>query len=107
MREIALYIASALPVVRLKRACVGVCRCTYHHCFKPCSQRRRYCQLPVWQALAAILQFRLGSHQLTAVLGHFAGGQHDARASRACTHCGGVAVADELNMTFECPAFHT
>ena len=24
-----------------------------------------------------------------------------------CTQCGGVAVADKWNMTFECPALHT
>ncbi len=52
------------------------------------------------------LQFRLGSHQLPIVLGRFAGGQHVARANRACTHCGSVAVADELHMIFECPALH-
>ena len=50
------------------------------------------------------LQFRLGSHQLPIVLGRFAGGQHVARANRVCTHCGSVAVADELHMIFECPA---
>ena len=38
------------------------------------------------------------------VLGRFAGGQHVARANRVCTHCGSVAVADELHMIFECPA---
>ena len=27
-----------------------------------------------------------------------------ARANRVCTHCGSVAVADELHMIFECPA---
>ena len=47
------------------------------------------------------LQFRLGSHQLPIVLGRFAG---VVRASRVCTHCGSVAVADELHMNFECPA---
>ncbi len=50
------------------------------------------------------LQFRLGSHLLPIVLGRFAGGQRVARASRVCTHCGSVAVADELHMVFECPA---
>ena len=43
-------------------------------------------------------------HQLPIVLGRFAGGQHVARANRVCTRCGSVAVADELHMTFECPA---
>ena len=52
------------------------------------------------------LQFRLGSHQLPVVLGRFAGGQHVARANRVCTHCGGVTVADEMHMIFECPALH-
>ena len=47
------------------------------------------------------LQFRLGSHQLPIVLGRFAG---VVRANRVCTHCGSVAVADELHMIFECPA---
>ncbi len=52
------------------------------------------------------LQFRLGSHQLPVVLGRFAGCQHVARANRVCTHCGGVAVTDEMHMIFECPALH-
>ena len=47
------------------------------------------------------LQFRLGSHQLLIVFGRFAG---VVRASRVCTHCDSVAVADELHMIFECPA---
>ncbi len=51
-----------------------------------------------------ILQFRLGSHQLPVVLGRFAGGRHVARVNRVCTHCGSVAVADEIHMIFECPA---
>ena len=50
------------------------------------------------------LQFRLGSHQLPIVLGRFAGGQRFARASRVCTHCGSVAIADELHIFFERPA---
>ena len=49
------------------------------------------------------LQFRLGSHSLPIVAGRFAGGQHVARTDRVCTHCGGVAVADELHMIHECP----
>ncbi|DBA98872.1 TPA: hypothetical protein ACH3X1_014630 [Trebouxia sp. C0004] len=53
------------------------------------------------------LQFRLGSHQLPIVLGRFAGAQHVARANRVCTHCGSVAVADELHMIFECPALQS
>ena len=42
--------------------------------------------------------------KLPIVLGRFAGGQHVAGANRVCTHCGSVAVADELHMIFECPA---
>ena len=34
------------------------------------------------------------------VLGRFAG---VVRASKVCTHCGSVAVADELHMIFQCP----
>ncbi|DBA98222.1 TPA: hypothetical protein ACH3X1_001148 [Trebouxia sp. C0004] len=84
---------------------VGVVACTYHHWFKPFSQRRRYCQLPVsGRRMQRFLQFRLGSHQLPIILGRFAGGQHVARATRVCTYCGSVAVADELHMIFECPA---
>ena len=49
------------------------------------------------------LQFRLGSHKLPIVVGRFAGGQHVERADRLCTHCGSVAVADELHMIHECP----
>ena len=81
---------------------VGVVACTYHHWFRPFSQHRRYCQLPVsGRRMQRFLQFRLGSHQLPIVLGRFAGA---VRASRVCTHCGSVAVADELHMIFECPA---
>ncbi len=50
------------------------------------------------------LQFRLGSHQLPIVLGRFAEGQRVAMSSRVCTHCGSVAVADELHTIMECPA---
>jgi len=49
------------------------------------------------------LQFRLGSHTVPIVVGRFAGGQHAARANRVCTHCGGVAVAIDLHVMFECP----
>ncbi len=74
---------------------------------RPFSQHRRYCQLPVsGRRMQRFLQFRLGS-QLPNVLGRFAGGQHVARASRVCTHCGSVAVADEMHMIFECPALRT
>ena len=84
---------------------IGVVACTYHHWFRPFSQHKRYCQQPVsGRRMQRFLQFRLGSHQLPIVLGRFAGGQHVARANRVCTHCGGVAVADELHMNFECPA---
>ncbi len=79
--------------------------CTYHHWFRPFSKHRRYCQLPVpGRCMQRFLEFKLGSHQLPIVLGGFAGGQHVARANRVCTHCGSVAVADELHMIFECPA---
>lgn len=82
----------------------GVVSCTYHHWFKPFSKRRRYCQLPVsGRRMQRFLQFRLGSHSLPIVAGRFAGGQHVARTDRVCTHCGGVAVADELHMIHECP----
>ena len=75
---------------------VGVVACTYHHWFRPFSQHRRYCQLPVsGRRMQRFLQFRLGSHQLPIVLGCFAGGQHVARANRVCTHCVSVAVAEE------------
>ncbi len=40
---------------------------------------------------------------LDLIVGRFAGGQHVARV---CTHCGDVAVADEMHMIFECPALH-
>ncbi len=84
---------------------VGVVACTYHHWFRPFSRHRRYCQLPVsGRRMQRFLQFKLGSHQLPIVLGRFAGGQHVARANRVCTHCGSVAVADELHMLLECPA---
>ena len=39
--------------------------------------------------------------------GRFAGGQHVARASRICTHCGSVAVAYAMHIILECPALHT
>jgi len=78
---------------------VGVVACTYHHWFRPLSQCRRCCQLPVsGRRMQRFLQFRLGSHPLPIILGRFAGGQHVARANKVCTHCGSVAVADELHM---------
>jgi len=87
---------------------VGVVACTYHHWFRPFSQHRRYCQLPVsGRRMQRFLQFKLGSHQLPIVLGRFAGGQHVARASRVCTLGGSVAVADEIHMIFGCPALRT
>ena len=52
----------------------GVVSCTYHHWFKPFSQRRRYCQLPVsGRRMQRFLQFRLGSHNLPIVAGRFQG----------------------------------
>ena len=33
-----------------------------------------------------------------------ASGHHLPRSDRVCSHCGGVPVADELHMVFECPA---
>ena len=82
----------------------GVVSCTYHHWFRPYSKHRRYCQLPVsGRRMQRFLQFRLGSHNLPIVAGRFSGDQHVARADRACTHCGGVVVADELHMIHECP----
>jgi len=99
--DYALHCPRAAPTV-------GVVACTYHHWFRPFSQHRRYCQLPVsGRRTQRFVQFRLGSHQLPIVLGRFAGGQRVARASRVCTHCGSVAVADEMHMIFECPALHT
>ena len=46
------------------------------------------------------LWFRLGSHNLPVVAGRFCG---IARADRMCTHCVGIAVADELRMVHERP----
>ncbi len=83
----------------------GVVICTYRHWFKPFSKHRRYCQLPVSGArVQRFLQFRLASHKLPIVVGRFVGGQHVARANRVCTHCGGMVVADELHVIFDCPA---
>ena len=81
-----------------------VVSCTYYHWFRPFSKRRQYCQLPVsGRRMQRILQFRLGSRNLPVVAGRFSGDQHVARADRVCTHCGGIAVADELHMIHECP----
>ena len=52
------------------------------------------------------LQFRLGSHNLPIVAGRFSGDQHVARADRVCTHCGGIAVADELHMIHNAQFFN-
>ena len=83
---------------------VGVVSCTYYNWFRPFSKRRRYCQLPVsGRHMQRFLQVRLGSHNLPIVAGRFSGDQHVARADRVCTHCGGIAVADELHMIHECP----
>ena len=83
----------------------GVVSCTYHQWFLPFSKRRRYCQLPVsGRRMQRFLQFRLGSHSLPIATGRFAGGQHLVRSDRVCSHCGGVSIADELHVVFECPA---
>ena len=92
--DYALHCPRAAPTV-------GIVACTYHHWFEPFSRHRRFFQLPVsGRRMQRFLQFRLASHKLPIVVGRFAGGQHVARANRVCTHCGGVAVADE------CPALH-
>ena len=42
---------------------VGVVACTYHHWFRPFSQHRQYCRLPVsGRRMQRFLQFRLGFH---------------------------------------------
>ena len=82
----------------------GVVSCIYPHWFRPFSKRRRYCQLPVsGRRMQHFLQFRLASQNLPIVAGRFSGDQHVARSVRVCTHCGGIAVADELHMIHECP----
>ena len=59
--------------------------------------------------MQCFLQLRLASHEcdhnLPVVAGRFSGDQHVARTDRVCTHCGGIAVADELHMIHEveCP----
>jgi len=54
--DYALHCPRAAPTV-------GVVACTYHHWFKPFSQRRQYCQLPVsGRRMQQFLRFRLGSH---------------------------------------------
>ena len=82
----------------------GVSSCTYHHCLRPFSKCRRYCQLSVsGRRMQRFLQFRLGFHNLPIVAGQFSGDQHVARVDWACTHCAGVAVVHELHMINECP----
>ena len=49
------------------------------------------------------LQFRLAPHNLPIVAGRLSGDHHVARIDRVCTHCSGIAVADELHMIHECP----
>ena len=83
----------------------GIVSCTYHQWLNPFSKRRRYCQISVsGRRMQSFLQFRLGSHNLPVVAGPFCG---IARADRVCTHCDGIAVADELHMVHEiqCPVF--
>ena len=80
---------------------VGVTACTYHHWFRHFSQHRRYCQLPVSdRCMQRFLQFTLSS---TANCSQTFG-WGSACCPRVCTHCGSVAVADELHMSFEFPA---
>ena len=99
--DYALHCPRAAPAV-------GVVACTYHHWLEPFSQHRRYCQLPVsGRRMQRFLRFKLGPGRLPIDLGRFAGGQHVARAkllNKVCTHCGKVAIADEMHMIFECPA---
>ena len=82
----------------------GIVSCTCHHWFRPFSKRRQYCQLPVsGRRMQQFLQLRLASHNLPIVAGRFSGDQHVAKTDRVCTHCGGIAVAEELHMIYECP----
>ena len=77
----------------------GVVSCTYRQWFKPCSPRRRYCQLPVsGRRMQRFLQFRLGCH------GRLADAGHAGRASRVCLACNSGAVGGERHMIFECTA---
>ena len=87
----------------------GVLSCTYEQCtwFKPCSPRRRYCQLPVsGRRMEHFLQFRLGCHGLPIATGRFAGVGHVDRANRVCLACNSGAIGDEnsMHMVFECTA---
>ena len=84
---------------------VGVVACTYHHWFTPLASKGGIvsCLFQVG-ACSGFYSLGWGSHKLPIVLGRFAGGQDVAGANRVCTHCGSVAVADELHMIFECPA---
>ena len=77
------------------------------HMHIPLLVQRHNCQLPFSDGrMQLFLHFRLASHQVPVVVGHFAGGQHVARADRVCTRCGSVAVVDEIHMILECPALH-
>ena len=71
------------------------------------SECGRHCQLPgSGRRMQQVLQFKLGPHNLLIVAGRFSWDQHNTsvRADRVCTHCGGVALADELHTIYECQA---
>ena len=83
----------------------GVVSCTYEQWFKPCSARRRYCQLPVsGKRMQRFLQFRLGCHGLPIATGRLAGAGHVDRANRVCLACNSGAIGSEMHMIFECAA---
>ena len=82
-----------MPSIVLEQLLLGLLHVHTTGWFRPFSQHRRHCQLPVsGRRTQQLLQFRLCSHQLPSVRGRLAGGQHVARANRVCTHCGSVAV---------------
>lgn len=77
---------------------------TYHHWFKPFSKHRRYCQLfASGGRMQHFLLFRIGFDRLPIAVGGFVGGQYVTRANKVCTHCDGVAVADELHIISDYP----
>ena len=87
----------------------GVVSCNYHQWTPSVGGTVNYLFLVAavsgsHRRMQRLLQFRLGSHNLpvVAAAGRFCG---IARADRVCTHYGGIAVADELQMIYEFPVF--
>ena len=86
----------------------GVVSCTHNHWLRPLASvgdtgSCLYKHVS-GRRMQRLSQFRLGPHNICLVwLVDFSGPDMFVRTDQVCTHCGGIAVADELHMIHEGP----